>query len=111
MILELGFGIRPQANSNSESRTPSRIVSGRGVDVAIEALGRQRRSKTHRARSGQAVRCRVWRLFRQARRAVAAAQDVKATKTNAARKPEMKSYTLPKDDLEAIVAYMASLKK
>ncbi len=32
-------------------------------------------------------------------------------KTKAARKPLMKSYTLQKDDLEALVAYMASLKK
>ena len=32
-------------------------------------------------------------------------------KTNSTRKPEMKSYTLPKDDLDALVAYMVSLKK
>ena len=32
-------------------------------------------------------------------------------KTNATRKPDMKSYALPADDLDAIVAYMASLKK
>lgn len=39
--------------------------------------------------------------------------DAKAmtAKTNSTRKPEMKSYTLPKDDLDALVAYMASLKK
>jgi mono/diheme cytochrome c family protein len=34
-----------------------------------------------------------------------------AAKTKAARKPEMKVYTLPKDDLDALVGYMASLKK
>ena len=33
------------------------------------------------------------------------------TKTSAARKPAMKSYNLPKEDLDALVAYMASLKK
>ena len=32
-------------------------------------------------------------------------------KTKATRKPDMKSYTLPKEDLEALVAYMLSLKK
>ena len=32
-------------------------------------------------------------------------------KTKAPRKPEMKNYTLPKEDLDALVAYMASLKK
>ena len=32
-------------------------------------------------------------------------------KTNASRKPPMKSYTLPKDDLDALVAYLSSLKK
>jgi mono/diheme cytochrome c family protein len=32
-------------------------------------------------------------------------------RTKAARKPEMKSYTLPEADLDAIVAYMMSLKK
>ncbi len=32
-------------------------------------------------------------------------------KAKAPRKPAMKSYTLPKDDLDALVAYMASLKK
>jgi mono/diheme cytochrome c family protein len=39
--------------------------------------------------------------------------DAKAmtAKTKATRKPEMKSYSLPKDDLDALVAYMASLKK
>ena len=39
--------------------------------------------------------------------------DAKAmtVKTKAARKPEMKSYALPKDDLDAVVAYMLSLKK
>lgn len=31
-------------------------------------------------------------------------------KTKAARKPVMKSYTLPKDDVDALVAYMLSLK-
>lgn len=35
-----------------------------------------------------------------------------ATKTKAQRKPLMKSYThLPKEDLDAMVAYMATLKK
>ncbi len=32
-------------------------------------------------------------------------------KTAAARKPEMKTYALPKDDVDALVAYMQSLKK
>ena len=32
-------------------------------------------------------------------------------KTKAARKPEMKSYALPADELDAIVAHMVSLKK
>jgi mono/diheme cytochrome c family protein len=32
-------------------------------------------------------------------------------KTKAARKPAMKPYTLPKEDVDALVAYMASLKK
>ena len=33
------------------------------------------------------------------------------TKTKAARKPEMKAYTLPKEDIDALVAYLTSLKK
>jgi hypothetical protein len=39
--------------------------------------------------------------------------DAKAmtARTKSTRKPEMKSYTLPKDELDALVAYMASLKK
>jgi mono/diheme cytochrome c family protein len=32
-------------------------------------------------------------------------------KTKATRKPEMKAYTLPKDDVDALVAYLSSLKK
>ena len=32
-------------------------------------------------------------------------------KTKAARKPVMKSYSLPKDDVDALVAYMMTLKK
>lgn len=32
-------------------------------------------------------------------------------KTKATRKPEMKQYTLPKDDVGALVAYLTSLKK
>ena len=32
-------------------------------------------------------------------------------KTKAPRKPLMKSYTLPKEDLDALVAYMMTLKK
>jgi mono/diheme cytochrome c family protein len=32
-------------------------------------------------------------------------------KTNAPRKPFMNNYALPKEDLDALVAYMASLKK
>ena len=32
-------------------------------------------------------------------------------KTNAPRKPLMNNYNLPKEDLDALVAYMASLKK
>jgi mono/diheme cytochrome c family protein len=32
-------------------------------------------------------------------------------KTQATRKPEMKQYTLPKEDVDALVAYLSSLKK
>jgi mono/diheme cytochrome c family protein len=32
-------------------------------------------------------------------------------KTKAARKPEMKAYALPKDDVDALVAYLETLKK
>jgi mono/diheme cytochrome c family protein len=32
-------------------------------------------------------------------------------KTKATRKPEMRQYTLPKEDVDALVAYLASLKK
>jgi mono/diheme cytochrome c family protein len=32
-------------------------------------------------------------------------------KTKATRKPEMKAYTLAKDDVDALVAYLATLKK
>jgi mono/diheme cytochrome c family protein len=32
-------------------------------------------------------------------------------KAKAERKPPMKSYTLPKEDLDALVAYLSSLKK
>ena len=32
-------------------------------------------------------------------------------KTKAPRKPEMKAYTLPKDDVDALVAYMSTMKK
>jgi mono/diheme cytochrome c family protein len=32
-------------------------------------------------------------------------------KTKAARKPEMKAYTLPKEDVEALAAYLMTLKK
>jgi mono/diheme cytochrome c family protein len=34
-----------------------------------------------------------------------------AAKTKAARKPEMKAYTLPKEDVEALAAYLMTLKK
>ncbi len=34
-----------------------------------------------------------------------------AAKTKAARKPAMKNYTLPKEDLDALVAYLGTLKK
>jgi len=33
------------------------------------------------------------------------------TKSGATRKPAMKQYSLPKDDVDALVAYVASLKK
>jgi mono/diheme cytochrome c family protein len=32
-------------------------------------------------------------------------------KTKAPRKPEMKAYSLPKEDVDALVAYMETLKK
>jgi len=32
-------------------------------------------------------------------------------KTKATRKPEMKSYALPKEDVDALVAYLTTLKK
>ena len=32
-------------------------------------------------------------------------------KTKATRKPEMKAYALPKEDVDALVAYLATLKK
>jgi mono/diheme cytochrome c family protein len=34
-----------------------------------------------------------------------------AAKTKAPRKPEMKAYTLPKEDVEALAAYLMTLKK
>jgi mono/diheme cytochrome c family protein len=34
-----------------------------------------------------------------------------AAKTKATRKPEMKQFTLPKDDVDGLVAYLSSLKK
>jgi mono/diheme cytochrome c family protein len=34
-----------------------------------------------------------------------------AAKTKATRKPEMKQYTLAKDDVDSLVAYLSSLKK
>jgi mono/diheme cytochrome c family protein len=39
--------------------------------------------------------------------------DAKAmtAKSKATRKPEMKAYTLPKDDVDALVAYLQTLKK
>jgi mono/diheme cytochrome c family protein len=39
--------------------------------------------------------------------------DAKAmtAKTKATRKPEMKAYTLPKDDVDALVAYLETQKK
>lgn len=33
------------------------------------------------------------------------------TKTKATRKPAMKAYTLPKEDVDALVAYLSTLKK
>jgi hypothetical protein len=33
------------------------------------------------------------------------------TKTGATRKPVMKQYSLPKDDVDALAAYLTSLKK
>jgi mono/diheme cytochrome c family protein len=41
---------------------------------------------------------------------IVAAQGMTA-KTSATRKPDMKNYALPKEDVDALVAYMASLKK
>jgi mono/diheme cytochrome c family protein len=32
-------------------------------------------------------------------------------KTKATRKPEMKAYTLPKEDVDALVAYLSTMKK
>jgi mono/diheme cytochrome c family protein len=32
-------------------------------------------------------------------------------KTKSTRKPDMKQYTLPKEDVDALVAYLSSLKK
>jgi hypothetical protein len=32
-------------------------------------------------------------------------------KTKATRKPDMKNYALPKEDVESLVAYMGTLKK
>ncbi len=41
---------------------------------------------------------------------IVAAPDMTA-KTKATRKPVMKAYNLPKEDLDALVGYLASLKK
>jgi mono/diheme cytochrome c family protein len=39
--------------------------------------------------------------------------DAKAmtAKTKATRKPEMKAYTLPKEDVDALVVYLSAMKK
>ena len=41
------------------------------------------------------------------------AQDAKAmtVKTKAARKPEMKAYTLPKEEVDGLVTYLSGMKK
>ena len=41
---------------------------------------------------------------------IVAAPEMTA-KTNSGRKPPMKSYTLPKEDLDSLVTYLASMKK
>src|SRR5262245_38296909 len=41
---------------------------------------------------------------------IVAAPEMTA-KTKSERKPAMKAYTLPKEDLDALVAYLSSLKK
>jgi len=45
----------------------------------------------------------------QIRQWIVSATEMTA-KTKAARKPVMKSYTMPKEDLEALVSYLGSLK-
>ena len=46
----------------------------------------------------------------QIRQWITNAPDMTA-KANATRKPAMKAYTLPKEELDGLVAYLASLKK
>ena len=46
----------------------------------------------------------------QIRQWIVAAPEMSA-KAKATRKPPMKAYTIPKDDLDALVSYLASLKK
>ena len=85
------------------------------------------RSKARRCTPIRSARCATRSATRATRRvrSTASAAKLKAdeirewivdakgmtAKTKATRKPEMKAYALPKDDVDALVAYMVTLKK
>ena len=82
---------------------------------------------TKRACAGQAIPASIAKKFdraaslieqsatrppKQARKLRRRAKEALVhAKTKATRKPEMKAYTLPKDDVDALVAYLITLKK
>ena len=100
------------------------LFSGLVAATASAQDAAARRKGVRRAEVlGLPLRRRQGQRERPARRASAAklsADDIRAwivdakgmtAKTKAARKPEMKAYTLPKDDVDALVAYLPTLKK
>ena len=103
MVLAIGLGIPAAAAAQDAKVTKGAEVYAAQKCAMCHSIGDKGNKKGPLDGVGSKLSTADIRLWMSDAKAMTA-------KTKAARKPEMKSYALPNDDLDALVAYMVSLK-
>ena len=104
MALMIGFGIPAVAAAQDAKVTKGTAVYAAQKCALCHAIGDKGNKKGPLDGVGSKLSAADIRLWMTDAKAMTA-------KTKATRKPDMKTYALPNDDLDALVAYMVSLKK
>jgi mono/diheme cytochrome c family protein len=103
MTLVLGLGVATMATAEDANAKGEKVYADQKCSLchSIAGKGNAKGSLDGVGSQLSADDIRAW---------IADAKSMTA-KTKATRKPDMKQYTLPKEDVDALVAYLGGLKK